>query len=173
METLQLIEPKIFLEKEYHQMLQEWHESGEPLIPFVLSYDSTNFNNFIDNLEGFKTGIGIPDTFVPHSTFWLIGFENKILGVANIRHHLNDKLLQEGGHIGYGIRPSERRKGYATKILELSLIEAKKLGITRALITCDHDNTGSRKAIINNNGILDHEHIYESKRKLNFWIDIL
>ena len=153
-------------------MLAEWHVTGEPLIPFTLRYDASNFGKYITLLSGFKKGIDIPETFVPHSSFWLVNDNYRILGVVNIRHRLTDSLLIDGGNIGYGIRPSERRKGYATKILELALREAKKLDIPRAFITCDKENIGSQKTILHNNGKLEREYIFEGKNKLGFWIDI-
>jgi len=173
MNTLKLIEPTIALEKQYDEMLQEWLDRGENLVPFVLKFDSSDFKKLIEQLDGFKNGVGIPKEFVSHSTFWLADKENKILGVVNIRHKLTESLFIEGGHIGYGIRPLERRKGYATKILELALLEAKKLGITKAMVTCDKDNEGSKKTILKNNGKLFQENISDGKAKLGFWIEIL
>ncbi|MFZ1321929.1 MAG: GNAT family N-acetyltransferase [Ignavibacteria bacterium] len=151
-------------------MLKEWHDSEEEHVPFVLTYDPQNFKKFIGQMEGFKNGIDIPETFVPHSTFWLINSVEKILGVVNIRHKLNDKLKLIGGHIGYGIRPSQRRKGYATKILELSLKEVKKLGITKALVTCNKENIASKKTILKNNGMFYKENEVDGVNVLSFWI---
>ena len=68
-----------------------------------------------------------------------------------------DHLLKFGGHIGDGVRPSERRKGIATRMIALGLEECKKLGITRVLMTCKKENTGSAKSIMNNGGILENE----------------
>jgi predicted acetyltransferase len=172
MDSLQLIEPTALLEKEYNEMLREWHQTGENLVPFILKYDPSDFKKFIDLMKGFKKGINIPETFVPHSTFWLVNTDNKILGVVNIRHSLTDNLRKEGGHIGYGIRPLERRKGYATKILALALIEADKLGITQALVTCDKDNIASQKTILKNKGKFNQESIVDGNIKLGYWIDI-
>lgn len=169
---LKLVEPALAFEKEYREMLKEWHDTGEHLVPFVLNFDSSDFGKLVEQLHGFKNGIEIPDTFVPHSTFWLVNPENKILGVVNIRHRLTENLMIEGGHIGYGIRPLERRKGYASKILELALAEAKKLGITKALVTCNKDNEGSKKTILNNDGKLYQETIVGNKTQLSFWIDV-
>ena len=82
-------------------------------------------------------------------------------------------MLQYGGHIGDGIRPSERRKGYGTKIIELALVECKKLGINRVLIVCDKNNIGSRKAIINNGGVLENEAVREDGSiDQRYWIEI-
>ena len=79
--------------------------------------------------------------------------DNKVVGNIQIRHKLNEKLLKNGGHIGDGIRPTERRKGYATEMIRLALEECKKLGINKVLMVCYKDNIGSRKSIINNGGI--------------------
>src|ERR1051326_442454 len=103
--NLRLIEPNVLLEKEYMEMLDEWLQAGEKLVPFILKYDSRDFTKFVEVVKGFKQGINIPDTFVPNSTFWLVNESNKILGVVNIRHCLTEALLKDGGHIGYGIRP--------------------------------------------------------------------
>ena len=75
----------------------------------------------VQELLDAHNGINIPETWVPDSTYWLVTDENKIVGAVNIRHSLTEHLFNAGGHIGYGIRPSERRKGYATKLLALSL----------------------------------------------------
>jgi hypothetical protein len=90
---------------------------------------------------------------------------------VNIRYYLNAFLLHEGGHIGDGIRPSERRKGYATELLRLALIECEALGIERALVVCDRDNVGSAKAIQRNGGVLENEYVNEEgKIEQRYWI---
>ncbi len=170
--VVRLIEPSIAFETAYREMLQEWLETGEPLIPFVLKNDPEDFATLVAQLEGYKSGLGIPDTFVPHSTFWLIDDANDIIGVVNIRHRLTDSLLKEGGHIGYGIRPLKRKKGYATLILALALLEAQKLGIDKVLVTCDEQNTGSVKTILNNNGVLFERKMINNVPKLSFWISL-
>ncbi len=99
----------------------------------------------VQELLDAHNGINIPETWVPDSTYWLVTDENKILGAVNIRHSLTEHLFNAGGHIGYGIRPSERRKGYATKLLALSLEKTKELDITKVLVVCDAVNTASEK----------------------------
>ena len=97
--------------------------------------------------------------------------DNKLIGMIQIRHELNDYLLQFGGHIGDGIRPSERRKGYATEMIRLALIECKKIGISKVLMVCDKSNIGSSKSIINNGGILENEFLDEKgNMQQRFWI---
>ena len=93
-----------------------------------------------------------------------------MVGAVNIRHDLNDYLLKYGGHIGDGIRPSERRKGYATEMIRLALEECRKLGLTRVLMTCDKNNIGSAKSIIRNGGILENEVLEKGVIKQRYWI---
>ena len=111
---------------------------------------------------------------VPDSVFFLLDTErDRLLGAVNIRHYLNDALLKEGGHIGDGIRPSERRKGYATELVRLALEECRKLGIQRVLMTCDKDNVGSARSIIKNGGVLENEFINaDGKIEQRYWIDL-
>ena len=82
---------------------------------------------------------------------------NRIVGTIQIRHTLNDSLMKSGGHIGYGVRPSERCKGYATQMLTLALERCRELGIDKALVTCDKNNVASAKTIRKCGGILENE----------------
>lgn len=93
------------------------------------------------------------------------------VGAVNIRHYLNEGLRRTGGHIGDGIRPGERRKGYATAMLALALKECKKLGIDRVLVCCDKDNIGSAKAIVKNGGVLENEVEEDGHVVQRYWID--
>lgn len=108
---------------------------------------------------------------VPCSTFWLVDGDEWI-GRVSLRHTLNDWLLQFGGHIGYGIRPSRRRQGYGTMGLRLVLPHAKALGLTRVLVTCDADNIGSRKIIEASSGVFENEVPQGGKAasKRRYWI---
>jgi len=105
------------------------------------------------NIDNSKS-IGLKPGYVPQTQYWLV-VDNKPVGLVHLRHHLNETLKEHGGHIGYTIRPSERGKGYGNIILAEILKEAKKKGISEALLTCNEVNLPSRKAIENNNGVLD------------------
>ena len=87
--------------------------------------------------------------------------DGRMIGTIQIRHELNEYLLNIGGHIGDGVRPSERRKGYATEMIRLALEKCKEIGLDKVLITCNKDNIGSRKSIQNNGGILENETLDE------------
>jgi predicted acetyltransferase len=85
---------------------------------------------------------------------------------------LNEVLEKEGGHIGYDIRPSMRRKGYGTEILKLSLPIAKQIGLNRVMLTCDDNNIASWKIMEKNGAVIDEKYDYKGRYKRRYWIDI-
>jgi predicted acetyltransferase len=172
-DDLSLIKPTVDLKNEYLSMILEWKKHDEELIPWSLSIDSSDFSLMVDNLNGYSNGVGLPDGYVECSTFWLVNNEDVILGAIDIRHRLNDFLTFRGGHIGYGIRPSERKKGYASMMLSLALKECEKIGLTKVLITCSKSNIGSAKTIINNGGVLDSEDTDNGEVFQRYWINLL
>lgn len=108
-------------------------------------------------------------------TFLLIrASDNKIVGTINIRWNLNEKMLQFGGHIGYGIRPTERRKGYNKINLYLGMIEAKKLGLDKVMLDCDVNNIASDKTLKSFGGNLERTEIDPSDKMLTniYWFDV-
>lgn len=117
----------------------------------------------------------IPAGRVPANTFFFIRTsDEKIIGMINIRHRLNDFLLNRGGHIGYSIRPRERNKGYATIMLKKALVKCRELELKRVLITCDKLNIASARVIQKNHGILENEIYSEtfSECVQRYWIDL-
>ena len=108
--NVSLLTPTTDLQEEYLDFYNEWKDSGETMIPWVISKNTANFPAMVQELLDAHNGINIPETWVPDSTYWLVTDENKIVGAVNIRHSLTKHLFNAGGHIGYGIRPSERRK---------------------------------------------------------------
>ena len=114
----------------------------------------------------------VSEELVPATVFF--GLEDgKIVGMLQIRHALNERLLKTYGHIGYGVRPSERRKGYATKMLALALVKCRKMGIEKVLVSCDRNNIGSARTIIKNGGVLFNEFVEDSGAAVQqYWIEL-
>ena len=100
-------------------------------------------------------GLGIPDGWVPSVQLVAFARDGQAVGFLNLRLRLSDYLLEEGGHIGYSIRPSEQGKGYAKEALRQGLQVAKEKNIHLALVTCSIDNPASRAVILANGGQLE------------------
>ena len=115
----------------------------------------------------------VPKGLVPSSTYLGIREkDNYIVGMIDIRHYLNEYLTQAGGHIGYGVRKTERNKGYAKQMLKLALEKCKELKIKKVLITCDEDNIASEKVILSANAKLEDIRNVDGENKKRFWIDL-
>ncbi|MBQ3229610.1 MAG: GNAT family N-acetyltransferase [Clostridia bacterium] len=168
---LKLIKLTHEYKQQLFEMLEEWYASGEKIIPYAIRrIDYRDFDNYIENLEVKEND---PKGLVPDSTFFCLDEERNIfVGAVNIRHRLNESLLLNGGHIGDGVRPSERRKGIATAMIGLALEECKKLGIKRVLMVCDKENVGSAKSIKNNGGILENEITVDGCVEQRYWIEL-
>lgn len=172
--ALKLVKGSFLYKEQIVDMLQEWkaynatHDTDES--PYaIFKNDYEDFDYYLNNLE-----ISHPhDGLVPDSVFFCLDEKrNRMVGAVNIRHDLNDYLLNYGGHIGDGIRPSERRKGYATKMIGLALEECKKLGIDKVLMVCVKTNIGSAKSIINNGGVLENEVYKDGDLLQRYWITL-
>lgn len=157
------------------EMLTEWKNdiivNHTNMSPWKLW--EIDFHNFDSYLKNINTKEALKDGWVPDTTLFCLDKDRDIfVGAVNIRHYLNDKLLQTGGHIGDGIRPSERRKGYATAMIALALQECKKLGINKVLMCCAKDNIGSAKSIMNNGGVLENEVEVDGHIEQRYWIQL-
>jgi predicted acetyltransferase len=168
---MELVKPSNEYEVSYISYLAELGD--EPRIPFPLTFPCQPFSELVIRLAAESQGVGLPEGFVANSTYWLVRGD-RILGVSNLRHSLNPALMQCGGHIGYGVRPTEQGRGVGKEILRLTLLKARSRGIVRVLLTCDQSNAASRGVILANGGVLENEVAdpHAGRATLRYWIDL-
>ena len=138
-----------------YEMLQEIPKDDNG---FTNRVNGMNYDAYKQRLiwnENFSKTTEVEDGWkVPSTTYWLF-VDDKPVGTGRIRHFLTDMLREEGGHIGYAIRPDERNKGYGTILLKKLLAEAKQMNIDKVLITMRNDNVYSLKVALANNGVIE------------------
>jgi predicted acetyltransferase len=172
--TGELVLPSARLQKSFLAAMEEFTAEGRYGDETMIGRDMGRFGLTWHTPEGFAEFLAkleavryTPphESFVCSTTFWWVEGD-QFIGRIAIRHELNARLLDYGGHIGYDVRRSRRREGQATRMLAAALPEARKLGIERVLITCEPGNVASRKVIEANDGI------FEDQRgdRLRFWI---
>lgn len=164
-----LIKPIEGLVAEFLSMADEYRATGDDRYKSA----ADDFSSYVRNLVFYSKGINLPLDHVPASTFWLV-LADRIIGRSSLRHYLTSELEHEGGHIGYDIRPSERRKGYGKLILKLTLERARDIGLDRVLLTCDTDNTASAKIIERNGGVMQGQVSSNKSGKpiSQYWIEL-
>ncbi len=126
-------------EENYIDFISEWEAQKEKVIPTAAYREGFSFLEMMDKWREDETDIPVSRGFVPATLYFLTNESGRILGGIHFRHYLNEQLHQTGGHIGYGVRKSERKKGYARKMLRLLLEKIKKMGGDKVMLTCDDD----------------------------------
>lgn len=171
---IELIRPSMEYRRQIIEMMDEWSSTGEKIVPY--SIRRIDYHNFDEYMYEFDQEVNGPirEGFVRNTTYFVYqAMTDKIVGAVNIRHTLNESLLQAGGHIGDGVRPSERRKGYATEMIRLALDKCRELNIDRVMMSCDKDNIGSSKSIMKNGGKLEKEFVNEEGvMEQIYWIEL-
>jgi predicted acetyltransferase len=129
---------------------------------------------FLQECRDSANGINIPADRVPQTTYWLVKDGGQVVGIVRVRHRLNERLFQYGGHIGYYIRPSERGKGYGKMALQLALPELRKLGADRALLTVNPANMHSQRVVLSHGGVPDRQGTDPISGEVvnRYWIDL-
>ena len=151
--------------------VSEFVPGKDPMHGYFVDLEAP-FQEVYDTLTGYAEGIGLPEGWVPSTTwFWL--HEGVIKGVINLRHWLTPGLEAFGGHIGDTVAPSHRRQGIATAMLAAVLPKCRAMGIDKVLLSCDVVNTGSVRAIEANGGVCQREEWDEDAQRTSrfYWIE--
>ncbi|SDJ83844.1 Predicted acetyltransferase [Catalinimonas alkaloidigena] len=166
---MELIRPTRAYAESFMEAMEELQQHGEAVFWNEIG-SPASAEAYLRLVTQHAQGNALPPAWNAYSTFWLVD-GGVFIGESRIRHQLTMFLRTIGGHIGYTIRPGQRRKGYGTTILRLTLPEAHRLGIDPALITCDETNIGSRKIIEANGGVFEtaNDQGKGKPRKLLFW----
>lgn len=174
---LELRRPSLELMESFEAMVGETLAQGEdgyPRLFELLGLSLDNPEGFVRRLEEYNRGVNLPWGLVPSSTWWLVADGAEVVGESRLRHHLTPGLNLEGGHIGYVVRPSARRRGYGTRLLALTMEQARARGLQRVLLTCNSENLPSARIIQKNGGTFENEVVSPVSGKMvsRYWIEL-
>lgn len=166
--------PTIKHKEQAEAMKQEFFDANEPIINGSALLDQMDYDAWLENTIRNSNPATAREDWVPATTFFAVRkSDKKIIGIVDIRHNLNQEFLTSyGGHIGYAVRPSERRKGYATQILTKALDYARELGVRRIMLGCYADNLASIRTIEKCGGMRTETKKYIDGRLMNvYWFE--
>lgn len=158
--------------KEYRQEFLDAGDSMDGCGPLRRLDDP---EEYIKTCAEYEDPQAVPSHLVPATQFFFVRkCDNRLVGMLQVRHRFNDYLEKYAGHIGYSVRPSERRRGYAKEMLKAALPFCREIGIKKVLITCIDGNIGSEKTILANGGVYEST-IHEPNDNVDlkrFWITL-
>ena len=175
MEKLILVRPTGEYASQIVEYRQEFLDAGDSMDGCGPLRRIEDPEEYIKTCAEYENKQTVPSHLVPATQLFLIRkSDNRLVGMLQVRHCFNDYLEKYAGHIGYSVRPSERRKGYAKEMLKMALPFCRELGLDKVLITCIDGNVGSEKTILANGGVYEST-VYEPNEKeylKRFWITI-
>ena len=157
--------------EEFKQEFVEYDSSFEGTMGMG---ETDSVDKWLGYLDIHKQKSTLPEGHVVTTGYFAVREEDdKIVGIFSVKHYLNDLFIRVGnGNVGYCVRPLERRKGYATKMLKMALEECSKLGMIDVRVSCHEDNIGSKKTIIKNGGVFLKNHIRKDGIRLEYTIKL-
>ena len=165
---MQLYRPAPEMKEAFLDYIGDWEAHGETVAPGAARMEDRTYETWLSDTLRLETQPR--GSYVPAHTYFGFDPDGRLVGVISVRHTLNEFLLRAGGHIGYGVRPSARRQGYATAMLRAVLPKARELGLSRVMVSCNKDNLASARTIQNNGGVLENEVLEEGRIVQRYWI---
>lgn len=162
---------KLDEDNEVYQMFQEIPAEENGFYNTAYGLSKKEFKAFCQRRVDSSQGINLKAGYVP-DTYYLLFADDYPVGVAKLRHYLNEKLAKIGGHIGYSIRPTRRGENFGNIILQKVLEQAKLKGLDKVMLTIKEDNTPSRKTCEHNGGKLEKIEFIDNNNECFYWIDI-
>lgn len=174
MSEIFLIEPSMQYAEAIMELKNEFVEYKSKMAGCGMLGECETAEDWIQSVQQFSNDATVPEGKVASDSYIAVrSSDNKIVGTIDFRHHINHPILEVwGGHIGYAVRPTERKKGYATEMLRLNLINCKVYGLDRVLVTCDEDNIASKTVIQNNGGVFEHSVTVNDRTVERYWIQL-
>lgn len=171
---IRIIKPTLEYADDIMAYRKEFIESGDSMDGCGKLRSCETAEEWFREIERYSNAITCPTDRVPSYTYIALRLsDHRIVGICDLRHHINHPVLSLwGGHIGYSVRPNERRKGYGKEMLRLVLNEARALGLERVMITCNSDNIASEKTIIANGGVFEKDVIVDNEVIKRYWIEL-
>jgi predicted acetyltransferase/purine-nucleoside phosphorylase len=173
---IKLIKPTLEYVNDIMAMRQELLDANDEFGYFAGCNGLQNFDNaesWIKQVESRASKENCKEGSVPSNVYLAVRIsDNKIVGIIDLRHHINHPILGTwGGHVGYSIRPSERRKGYGREVLRRHISNCKEFGLEKILLTCDERNKASEKVILSNGGIFESIYEHDGISTKRYWIE--
>ncbi len=170
-----MVRPSAEFSEQIMEYRQEFLDAGDSMDGCGPIRRVATAEEYLQICREYEDPATVPGHLVPATQFFFVRkSDNKLLGMIQVRHKLNDFLAKFGGHIGYSVRLSERRKGYAKEMLRMTLPFCRELRLDRVMVTCIEDNIGSEKTILANGGVYEST-VYEPDENVNlkrFWITL-
>ena len=171
---IELVKPTIEYSQEIMTYKEDFLQSGDSMAGCGSLRDQETVADWLNEIDMLEKEETCPDGKVCSNSYVAVRAEdNRVVGIIDFRHHIDHPILGLwGGHIGYSVRPSERRKGYAKEMLKQVLQKCREHGLSRVLVTCDANNVASKKTILINGGVYERDVQVDGETIERYWIEL-